>query len=761
MPVSVAAAVATVTTSAIDGTETVPVLMSAVIAAAELSAAANGEVIDADFVTAAISGITLASPGVFTTVVAHGLVVDDKVYIEGVVGTTQVNARSYTVNSVPTTTTFTLKTERGTAFVFDAVNTSAYTAWVSGGMVRRLLFSGQLIGVRVDIGTSAWLKIDDGFSYIARTSTRLNPSAETSASANNGGVTVLGYRSTSVIATTTTYFDANALATATGGRFFSLRSPDGTNPKVIHTYQTRNDWPTIESSTAPAEYRIEGLSVRSTADSRKWYGGQSRNVGARDALSNLTLSGSGEIFQANATVYTSAVIPSLFVGGDYAAANKELLRCTLGTELGATASIDGTHRQNRAWFTDCLFSGWWDGTIASADSAAGAFVGVRYTHTLTLKNGLTNIVGARVRRSRTVVSGAINYNLSILSYGPESATTFTATSASGVSTAVCSDALWGNAVAGVAGTPGTERYQWALRIRKYDRKTFIDDIYTGRRYGQGGLLSGVTEEIQCAVVPSIVLSEAAAAALTGIAMAPSGATGGTSTITATRTLAEVWQYYRQWIALDANFTSDDTWLFDGVDLTTGGWTVAATFTLGGTYTFLTGAIANSLAVPLFTGGTANIGAAATYGFSTSGTIVSMTPVAASTYIFGGTHGGTLSLKNTSAFAISVQVPRGTVTTTAANIGGVITVVFANTGITVSGIIAGSRILYRRTDTQAVLRNAAVVGTTDTYSYQWTTDLPVEVIIRKGTAAPFYQPSRSLVTLGVNDSSLTVAQISDT
>ena len=45
-------------------------------------------------------------------------------------------------------------------------------------------------------------------------------------------------------------------------------------------------------------------------------------------------------------------------------------------------------------------------------------------------------------------------------------------------------------------------------------------------------------------------------------------------------------------------------------------------------------------------GAVNIGAATTYTFPTVGTIVSMTPAAASSYVFTGTHGGTLSLKNT-------------------------------------------------------------------------------------------------------------------
>jgi hypothetical protein len=189
--------------------------------------------------------------------------------------------------------------------------------------------------------------------------------------------------------------------------------------------------------------------------------------------------------------------------------------------------------------------------------------------------------------------------------------------------------------------------------------------------------------------------------------------------------------------------------------------LTATMTAGGAYTYVNGSAENPMTAPIFTGGTANIGTATTYAFSTVGTIVSMTPSGASTYIFGGTHGGTLSLKNATAFAITVQIPRGTTFTTAANVGGAITVVYANTVITVNGIVAGSQILYRRTDTQAVLRNVNVAGTTDTYSYQWTTDIPIEVVLRNATSGPFYQPYRATTTLGVSDSSLTAAQVLDT
>ena len=103
-------------------------------------------------------------------------------------------------------------------------------------------------------------------------------------------------------------------------------------------------------------------------------------------------------------------------------------------------------------------------------------------------------------------------------------------------------------------------------------------------------------------------------------------------------------------------------------------TITAAFTVGGAYTYVNGTLTGATGSPTFTAGTANILAAGTYSFSTAGTVVSMTPAAISTYIFTGVHTGTLDLRNAAAFAITVQVPLGTTTTTASNVGGVITVV---------------------------------------------------------------------------------------
>lgn len=70
----------------------------------------------------AISNITQANPAVVTTAANHGFTTGDSVRIEDVVGMTEVNGNDYTI-TVLTPTTFEL----------DGIDSSAYTAYTSGG----------------------------------------------------------------------------------------------------------------------------------------------------------------------------------------------------------------------------------------------------------------------------------------------------------------------------------------------------------------------------------------------------------------------------------------------------------------------------------------------------------------------------------------------------------------------------------------------------------------------------------------------------
>jgi hypothetical protein len=81
-------------------------------------------------------------------------------------------------------------------------------------------------------------------------------------------------------------------------------------------------------------------------------------------------------------------------------------------------------------------------------------------------------------------------------------------------------------------------------------------------------------------------------------------------------------------------------------------------------------------------------------------------------------------------------------------------------LTVSSIVAGSRILIRRTDTQVVLANQTVAGTSFGYTYTHTADVPVEIVVRKATGSPAYQEWRTTTTLSASNNSQTANQQPD-
>jgi hypothetical protein len=59
--------------------------------------------------------------------------------------------------------------------------------------------------------------------------------------------------------------------------------------------------------------------------------------------------------------------------------------------------------------------------------------------------------------------------------------------------------------------------------------------------------------------------------------------------------------------------------------------------------------------------------------------------------------------------------------------------------TVTGIVPGSRILIRRTDTNVTMANAIVAGASYSINVQTATAVPISVDVRKASSAPYYQP----------------------
>lgn len=94
-----------------------------------------------------LSAVTAANPAVFTTVAAHGLVAGSIISISGVVG--MVDAASAVANTVNDTfvvsaTSLGANTFTVTNYTNNALNTTGWTAWTSGGTVTKALYGNNV-----------------------------------------------------------------------------------------------------------------------------------------------------------------------------------------------------------------------------------------------------------------------------------------------------------------------------------------------------------------------------------------------------------------------------------------------------------------------------------------------------------------------------------------------------------------------------------------------------------------------------------------
>ncbi len=168
-----------------------------------------------------------------------------------------------------------------------------------------------------------------------------------------------------------------------------------------------------------------------------------------------------------------------------------------------------------------------------------------------------------------------------------------------------------------------------------------------------------------------------------------------------------------------NVTINDGFVLNGSgSLSMGSHTLSTEFVSGTNYTYTGGAWSQLTTVPTFSGGTLNLGAAGTYTFTMSSAIISMTPTTPGTYSMGGgSFSGTIDLRNTTANAITVELPSGVTYTTANNTGGTITVSTPQLyqSVTVSNITTGSRVQIYDTTSNTELSNAIAGGTSVTWT----------------------------------------------
>jgi hypothetical protein len=157
-------------------------------------------------------------------------------------------------------------------------------------------------------------------------------------------------------------------------------------------------------------------------------------------------------------------------------------------------------------------------------------------------------------------------------------------------------------------------------------------------------------------------------------------------------------------------------------------TVTAALSSGGAYTYSGGTITAPTTNPTLSGGTLDIGDAGTYVFGLSAGIVEMTPTAAGTYVMTGcAFTGTIDLRNTSAFPITVKVPNVAVINTDNNTGGAIALDRSvSVVIAAPNLLSGSRVrLYNVTDSVEIY-NGVLLDNGLSVSYQWRSNKTIEM-----------------------------------
>ena len=109
--------------------------------------------------TLAITGVTQANPAVVTFGSAHNLDYGDEIYIDGIVGMTELNDRRYLVLDAPSSTTIELmSTSRA------PIDSTGYTAYVSGGTMRTAFVTTPATAQAWD-NTITWAAAADADTY--------------------------------------------------------------------------------------------------------------------------------------------------------------------------------------------------------------------------------------------------------------------------------------------------------------------------------------------------------------------------------------------------------------------------------------------------------------------------------------------------------------------------------------------------------------------------------------------------------------------
>lgn len=223
----------------------------------------------------------------------------------------------------------------------------------------------------------------------------------------------------------------------------------------------------------------------------------------------------------------------------------ELYNCAKGVDLNVVSQ----YPNSSVWVRHCVPL-YQDIAITAKDTTGTAVQDVRFTATESPTNAPTVTF--------TTVSALKTWDFRTpLSYQ-------TTTNASGIATS----------------TPVLNVWYWQTSFKESLRFPSSTAVYQGRAYNYKTLnvsaLLGASSAVQVSagmisLDTATTVTESVALAQTGITFAPSGATGGTVTISSSHTLQDIWNYYRAWISAFANRASDDTWTCLAGTMTMGAW----------------------------------------------------------------------------------------------------------------------------------------------------------------------------------------------
>ena len=367
-----------------------------------------------------------------------------------------------------------------------------------------------------------------------------------------------------------TFTDINAL---TGYKVFAYRDLAGVNPRFILAANSRYDYLTSHDSPINTPtFVITGLDLETigtnsgggVSASLKFYTSGSSSISNLRVFSRDSL---GCEFQARSGTFSFLSLESAGIAMSADSSQTLTLIQATFNFIGVPSPLSFNFNNNISFvdIQDPLFpNGAWNGNYRGFNdgfkSSPNCIVNVSYTSKLTFLNGSI----PRQLKVRHTRNDATHIDLTSDASGVVSQLLLTSTrNGSSFST--------GTITASAA-------YTWSIKARLYNFKIAADSdvLYAAISFSAAASLA-----VQVSLVPFLALSESAALALTGISLIASGVNSGTAAISIARTVIEAWQYYRQFISTFANFSSNDTWDYDGSILDLGAWNVTITAALTG------------------------------------------------------------------------------------------------------------------------------------------------------------------------------------